>query len=356
MVCTALFTSLILEISLKKYDKRIICITDAIITALAFVSVFFDYDYIITTALGINIIIYILRGRKFEIVNQIGLTIVLIGFSLYFIDNPLLGEHDFNSILPQNLYMAYTLLPIIVCGGSMKFVWKNYSRLATSAFIASACLYTDILGIYAAVSNDITNLIIITLLLFAIVCTYALFNICNIRFNIFEKLCITSVMFVCAFMYSIIQPIKVADVIKLECAIIPYILFAFSLKLFWKEYRTIVSWIIFGIVTICMAVLGVDAMCTENPTDALIIGGIALIMLISSYLVLNLRWFVLSSVVILLLVIKMTAGFWTSIGWWIYLLIAGVILITFAAISEYNKTHDKKIRINIPLFNKKWKW
>jgi hypothetical protein len=105
-----------------------------------------------------------------------------------------------------------------------------------------------------------------------------------------------------------------------------------------------------------MAVLGVDAMCTENPTDALIIGGIALIMLVSSYLILNLRWFVLSSIVILLLVIKMTAGFWTSIGWWIYLLIAGVILITFAAISEYNKTHDKKIRINIPLFNKKWKW
>ena len=64
--------------------------------------------------------------------------------------------------------------------------------------------------------------------------------------------------------------------------------------------------------------------------NVLILGLTGIVMLIVASLQNNKKYVVASSVTLVLLVLYLTREFWLSIAWWVYLFVAGVILVILA--------------------------
>lgn len=127
---------------------------------------------------------------------------------------------------------------------------------------------------------------------------------------------------------------EIYEIIRAELLILPIVLFAIALKFIWKNQKNVMNIVLFIVSILSIIILAGDAIRTENVIDILIIGIISLAMLIVSFLMKKKSWFILSSVTLVLMAVYMTRSFWLSLAWWVYLLFAGVILISIAAIKE----------------------
>ena len=101
------------------------------------------------------------------------------------------------------------------------------------------------------------------------------------------------------------------------------------------------GWITFIIACICSAVQLISAISSYEAGDAVFLGIAMILLLVWSYLARKKQWFILGVVTLGLLIISSTRVLWLSIAWWVYLLIAGSILIAIATVNEYNKRHGK---------------
>lgn len=140
-------------------------------------------------------------------------------------------------------------------------------------------------------------------------------------------------MFLCIAYWN--QPFfEIYEIIKAELLILPIVLFAIALKYIWKNNKEVTNVILFIVSVLSIIILAGDAIRSEEVIDILIIGIISLCMLIISFILKKTNWFILSSVTLVLMAIYMTRSFWLNLAWWVYLLIAGVILISIAAMKE----------------------
>ena len=71
-----------------------------------------------------------------------------------------------------------------------------------------------------------------------------------------------------------------------------------------------------------------------------------------SFIKKNKLWFILGIVSLIGIAVYLSATFWSSMAWLLYLLIAGTILIVIAAGNEWRKRHSSEGR---KLF-KEWNW
>lgn len=157
------------------------------------------------------------------------------------------------------------------------------------------------------------------------------------------------------FLLSIwIQPlVEIPDVIILEFNLIAMIgFFVLIDRLVWKNEtsRTLVftsSWI-------SLLIAGVAAIFSGDIIDSLIIGIASFLMLVISFLFKLKRWFITASVAMILIVFYMTREFWAKIYWWIYLLLAGLILIGLAAANEKSKKNGEKLSNKVNRMFRDW--
>ncbi len=122
----------------------------------------------------------------------------------------------------------------------------------------------------------------------------------------------------------------------------------------WKEYKAVCSWVLFGGSVCCVLWQSLDTIRFQKLTDTLILAVAVLLILLYAFIKKSGRWFLLSSMTLVILVIYLSRDFWKSIAWWIYLLAAGILLIVFAATNEYRKKQDKKEPTK-QLFHE-WEW
>lgn len=87
----------------------------------------------------------------------------------------------------------------------------------------------------------------------------------------------------------------------------------------------------------CLAVLCIDACRTGRVEDALILEGMCLGVFVLAQVKRWNVWVRISGFFVIAVALYMTKGFWLSIAWWVYLLMAGLGLILFAAVSEKRK-------------------
>ena len=87
---------------------------------------------------------------------------------------------------------------------------------------------------------------------------------------------------------------------------------------------------------------GVEAIETDRPADAIILGVCMAAMLLYSFYAKKEMWFFLSAITLVVQGIYATREFWKSLGWWIYVLVLGVIFIGKAAKNEYDKHNQSE--------------
>ena len=110
------------------------------------------------------------------------------------------------------------------------------------------------------------------------------------------------------------------------------------------------SW--FAIVSGCIVVEGISAAITGYTFDLIVTGVAAGGIFLFSFIQKSRLWFILGVVSIIGIAVYLSATFWSSMAWLLYLLIAGIIMIAVAAGNEWRKRHSAEGK---KLF-KEWKW
>lgn len=131
------------------------------------------------------------------------------------------------------------------------------------------------------------------------------------------------------------------DAFALEIGLLPAIMLIYVLGFLWQRTRTVKNLQNFGYVS-CLVILSIDAFRTGLLADALILELVCLMIFICSQIKGAVWWVRISGTGILLIALFMTKEFWFRISWWVYLLAAGISLITFAAVNEKRK-HKKEL-------------
>lgn len=151
--------------------------------------------------------------------------------------------------------------------------------------------------------------------------------------------------------------VEIPPIIRTEVKMLPLIVLGLITAYIWKENKGIIP---FGTTIIALVILSADAIKSQMVTDALILIGISLIILLISFMVRKKKWFILSVVFVTFLTVYMTKGFWSSVAWWIYLLTAGIILILLAGTNEYLKQHDETLKQKFEVWLSRlfvdWQW
>ena len=88
---------------------------------------------------------------------------------------------------------------------------------------------------------------------------------------------------------------------------------------------------------LCLGAMASDALSTGAVWDALILEAVNLAVFLLAHMRKCMRWIRISGIIMILVALYMTKGFWLSLSWWVYLLAAGLGLIVFAAVNEMKK-------------------
>ncbi|KHE67032.1 SCO7613 C-terminal domain-containing membrane protein, partial [Halobacillus sp. BBL2006] len=130
----------------------------------------------------------------------------------------------------------------------------------------------------------------------------------------------------------------VPDLIEAELQVLPLLSVMFVLrKRTWKEFSSILNHVQFVVVLFIAAYLVVDAIQSHTIWDAWIIGGLSLISMIFGMQFRIKSYFFVGMGVLIFNVLYQTRPYWGNVPWWVYLLVAGLLLIGIASYNEWQK-------------------
>lgn len=101
-------------------------------------------------------------------------------------------------------------------------------------------------------------------------------------------------------------------------------------RFIWYDKKETFSIIYFVATCVLLGVLLLSDLISGGIGNVLILGLTGIVMLILAALQNNKKYVVASSVTLILLVLYLTREFWLSIAWWVYLFVAGVVLVLMA--------------------------
>lgn len=153
-----------------------------------------------------------------------------------------------------------------------------------------------------------------------------------------------------------VQPfVHIEPVIVSELNLLVFVGYFFLLDWFIWKRKPATGILLFLSACLSFFILGIQAIVSGDLVDALIIGLLSFVLLVVSFLLKTKKWFILSTLTLLILTIYMTRNFWASIAWWVYLLAVGLILIGLAAANEISKQRGTSLFGKTKNVFKEWK-
>ncbi|WP_163528207.1 SCO7613 C-terminal domain-containing membrane protein [Halobacillus ihumii] len=133
------------------------------------------------------------------------------------------------------------------------------------------------------------------------------------------------------------------DLIHAELQVLPLIgVLVFLRRHTWPEYKKAMNHVQLGLLLGISAFLVVDAIWSHTIWDAWIIGSLSLISLVTGMQLRIKSYFFVGAGVLVFNVIYQTRPYWGNLPWWVYLLLAGFLLIGIASYNEWQKQKDHK--------------
>lgn len=141
----------------------------------------------------------------------------------------------------------------------------------------------------------------------------------------------------------------------IEVVLLP-LLIAAAIIAFVIKLPVVGRWIWFTAVAMFVHIVAIVALVDGETIHLLIVGILGLALFLLAFILKNKSWFALSIETIAGIGVYMAITFWDSKLWWVYLLIAGLILIGTATVSEIKRRSVKSAEgEKTPRF-KEWKW
>ncbi|SDZ82123.1 hypothetical protein SAMN05421743_101318 [Thalassobacillus cyri] len=130
----------------------------------------------------------------------------------------------------------------------------------------------------------------------------------------------------------------IPDLVEAELHMLPILGILYFLRIrTWKSFATMMNRIQFAVVLVVAAYLVVDAIQSHTIWDAWIIGGLSLTSMIAGMQWRIKSYFFVGMGVLMFNVIYQTKPYWGNAPWWVYLLVAGLLLIGIASYNEWKK-------------------
>lgn len=138
--------------------------------------------------------------------------------------------------------------------------------------------------------------------------------------------------------YELLAYLHIPDVIQTELYVLPWIAVVSLLKKVTdKQHKVIMNYIQWAVLIIIAFILVQDALNSGTIYDALILGTLALVSMLVGMNIRLKSFFFVGLIVLLLNFLLQTKPFWGNLPWWMYLLIAGALLIIVASYNEWSK-------------------
>ncbi len=128
-----------------------------------------------------------------------------------------------------------------------------------------------------------------------------------------------------------VQPfVEIADGYNVEwvCFLIGLGIVLF--RVIWYDYKDKLSMVYFIATCILLITLLLHNLSVEGLGNVMILGVTGIVMLVLASMKNDKKYVVASSITLILLVLYLTREFWLSIAWWVYLFVAGVVLVLLA--------------------------
>ncbi|MEY8338775.1 hypothetical protein AALB16_12270 [Lachnospiraceae bacterium 62-35] len=130
---------------------------------------------------------------------------------------------------------------------------------------------------------------------------------------------------------------------KTEYRIVGFLVFGYLLRYVWDgRDRKYAEWIFFAQTVLAVLAQGIECLWTEDLWDVIALAGAMTAVMVLSYYLKRKRWLLLSFVTLITLVLYQSRYFWLRIQWWVYLMAAGLWLISTAAGYEYKRRSAKE--------------
>ncbi|MCA0972483.1 hypothetical protein LCM20_17950 [Halobacillus litoralis] len=130
----------------------------------------------------------------------------------------------------------------------------------------------------------------------------------------------------------------IADVIQAEVQSLPVLGLLFLLgKRTWSEFKGVQNQVRWAVLLLLAAYLVIDAIESHTIWDAWIIGALSLISMVAGLQMRIKSYFFVGMGVLIFNVLYQTRPYWGNMPWWVYLLIAGLVLIGVASYNEWQK-------------------
>lgn len=159
----------------------------------------------------------------------------------------------------------------------------------------------------------------------------------------------------CCLVYT--RPFLISDdpVINAKINLLPLLLFGVIVRRIWSEDKKPADRLSFGVNLAALIFLLLDALMHQSIGNTIFVLCVTLAIMLVSFAKRNGRWFAISAAAFIGLTMYITHEFIGSAQWWVYLLAAGIILISVAAANEYIKSSGKSLKDITSRFLKRWK-
>lgn len=134
------------------------------------------------------------------------------------------------------------------------------------------------------------------------------------------------------------------------------VLFGVAIRYIWRDETRFASESSKAVFMVAYVLLLVDALMNQTVANSIIVLCASLALLLFSFMKRSKRWFLISAAGLAGLTLYTTKDFFASLAWWLYLLIAGILLITIASVNEYLKGKGKNLKDVTNSYLDTWKW
>ena len=130
----------------------------------------------------------------------------------------------------------------------------------------------------------------------------------------------------------------------------------FAVRFIWRKFENIAknfSQIIFIFTFVSLLI---DAIVFDTAENTIFVMAIMMIVLLASIVSRSKTWFITSAASLFTITLFATRDYLMALNWWIYLFLAGVILIGLAAANEYLKKNNETLKTSVAKKFSGWTW
>lgn len=147
-----------------------------------------------------------------------------------------------------------------------------------------------------------------------------------------------------------------SDTVITKINLVIFMLFGIACKVIWRNMKLVSKLLSTTIFVGCFASMIFDGIANDGILNRIFVLCVTALVLVLSFMGKSKTWFIASSVSLVVLTGFFMHEYIASAGWWLYLLVVGIILVTVAAVNEACRKKGENVISTVERKLSGWTW